>query len=52
MTNQELFDILSEYEAKLFYAYCADPKNEALKAARAAARKALEDFAKATGCHN
>lgn len=52
MTNQELFDILAEYEAKLFYAYCADPKNEALKAAHAAARKALEDFAKATGCHN
>jgi hypothetical protein len=49
---QELFEILAEYEAKLFYAYCADPQNDVLKAAHAAARKALEEFAKVTGCHN
>lgn len=52
MTNQEIFDILSENEMKLFYAVCADKENEELKAAHSAARKALESFAKATGCCN
>lgn len=52
MTTQEIFDTLAENESKLFYASCRDPKNEGLKAAHAAARQALEAFAKATGCHN
>lgn len=52
MTNQEIFDTLAENECKLFYASCRDPHNAELKAAHAAAKAALESFAKATGCHN
>ena len=52
MTNQEIFETLSENEMKLFYAVCADSSNKELKAAYAAARQALEAFAKATGCCN
>ena len=52
MTNQEIFEMLADNEEKLFYAYCADRENEELKAAHAAAKKALEEFAKRTGCHN
>lgn len=52
MTTQEIFDTLADNECKLFYAVCSDPKNEDLKAAHAAAKQALEAFAKATGCHN
>ena len=52
MTTQEIFDTLADNEQKLFYASCADKNNTELKAAHAAARKALESFAKATGCHN
>ena len=51
MTNQEIFDILAENECKLCYAYWAN-KTPELKAAHEAAKRALEDFAKATGCHN
>lgn len=52
MTTQEIFDTLADNECKLFYAVCRDPKNEELKTAHAAAKQALEAFAKATGCHN
>lgn len=52
MTNEEIFDTLAENEFRLFYAASRNPENEALKAAHAAARAALEAFAKATGCHN
>lgn len=52
MTNQEIFETLSENESKLFYAYCADRENLELKAAHEAAKKALIAFASATGCHN
>lgn len=52
MTTQEIFDTLAENECKLFYASCHEPQNESLKIAHAAARQALETFAKATGCHN
>lgn len=52
MTNQEIFDVLAENECKLFYAYCADSKNEELKAAHQAAKQALIAFANLTGCHN
>ncbi len=52
MTAQEIFDTLAENESKLFYATCHDPKNEDLKNAHAAAKQALEAYAKATGCHN
>ena len=51
MTNQEIFEMLSENESKLFYAYSANPTEE-MKAAHRSAREALEAFAKATGCHN
>lgn len=51
MTNQEIFEILAENECKLFYAYCAN-KTPELKEAHESAKKALESFAKATGCHN
>ena len=52
MDKQEIFEILADNEQKLFYASCADKNNAELKAAYAAARQALESFAKATGCHN
>lgn len=52
MTNQEIFEMLAENEQKLFYASCSDTGNAELKAAHAAAKKALESFAKVTGCHN
>ena len=52
MTTQEIFDTLAENESKLFYASSRDPKNDGLRAAHAAAKQALEAFAKATGCHN
>lgn len=51
MSNQEIFEMLSENESKLFYAYCANPTEE-MKAAHKAAKEAIEAFAKATGCHN
>lgn len=51
MSNQEIFEMLSENESKLFYAYSANPTEE-MKAAHEAARKALETFAKVNGCHN
>jgi hypothetical protein len=52
MTNQEIFDMLSENESRLFYASNQNPENNELKEAHAAARSALIAFAKATGCHN
>lgn len=52
MTNQEIFEMLADNEQKLFYASCADKNNAELKARHTAARKALEAFSKATGCHN
>ncbi len=52
MTNQEIFDILSDNEEKLFYAWCKDKDNAELKAAHVAARAALVAFSQATGCHN
>ena len=52
MSNQEIFEMLADNEQKLFYASCADKNNAELEAAHAAARKVLEAFAKATGCHN
>ena len=51
MSNKEIFEMLSENESKLFYAYSANPTSE-MKAAHKAAKEALEAFAKATGCHN
>lgn len=52
MSNQEIFEMLADNEMNLFYAHCREPENEVLKAAHYAAKQALEDFAKATGCHN
>ena len=49
MNTNEILDVLAENESKLFYAFCRDPKNERLKSAHAAAKKALEDYAKAIG---
>jgi hypothetical protein len=56
MNNQEIFDMLADIEEKLFSAlfhYGFDGAATAeMKAAHAAAKQALEAFAKATGCHN
>lgn len=52
MSNQQIFDILADNEETLFYALCEDRENAELKAAHEAAKKDLESFAKATGCHN
>ena len=49
MTTNEILDVLAENESKLFYAFCRDPKNEGLKMAHEAAKKALEDYAKSAG---
>lgn len=51
MNDREIFEMLADNEEKLFYAYCAN-KTDELKNAHAAAKQALEAFAKATGCHN
>ena len=52
MSNQEIFEMLTDAECELFHMATDDPKNEDLKAAHAAARQALELFAKSTGWHN
>lgn len=52
MTNQEIFEMLSDNESKLFYALCRNRENEALKLAHESAKQSLEAFALATGCHN
>lgn len=52
MTNQEIFEMLSEVESNLFYAVSREPENAELKEAHMHAREALVAFAKATGCHN
>ena len=52
MSDQEIFEILSDNESCLFYACCANKGNEVLEAAHEAAKQALEIYAKATGCHN
>ena len=55
MSNQEIFEMLADTECELFHKWTDMPngeEREAIKAAHAAARKALEAFAKATGCHN
>ena len=52
MTDQEIFEIFADHEEKLFYALCNDKGNEPLKAAHESAKRSLEAFALATGCHN
>ena len=52
MTNNEIFEMLANAESELFYKSNADRDNAELKAAHIAAKQALEQFAKATGCHN
>ena len=49
MNNEKILEILSENECKLFYAFCADSKTEALRKAHLAAKEALETFAKEAG---
>ena len=49
MNEHEILDMLSENECKLFYAYCANPENESIKAAHAAAKEALESYARQIG---
>lgn len=51
MTNQQIFELLSEHESKLFYALDDDPNNEALRAAYKSAKQTLINFAHATGYH-
>lgn len=52
MSINEIFDMLADAECELYHKATDNPENEELKAAHAAARQALEAFAKATGCHN
>ena len=51
MTNQEIFNMLSDLEEATFYADIRSQTKETLQA-HEQAKKALESFAKATGCHN
>ena len=51
MSNEEIIDLLADAECELFHRATDDPENEDLKAAHAAARQALEMFAKSTGWH-
>ena len=51
MTDQELFEALSELECTLFYADDYNP-TDARKAAHEAVNNALIAFSEATGCHN
>ena len=51
MTNQEIFNILSEREEKLFYIYCNN-KNEQTKADHERAKNNLIEFVNRTGCKN
>lgn len=56
MSNQEIFEMLADVECELFHKWAdmdpQEPGYEEIKAAHQAARKALETFARATGCHN
>ena len=52
MTNDEIFEMLSEIESNLFYASSHEPDNDRLAEANMYVRKALVAFTKATGCHN
>ena len=49
MNNQQILETLAENECKLFYAFCADSENEALRKAHLAAKEALVTFAKEAG---
>lgn len=53
--SQKIFEILADAETNAFYAYahCENAElKEMLKENLASAKRALETFAKATGCHN
>lgn len=53
--NQKIFEMLADAETNAFYAYthCENVElKEMLKENLASAKRALETFAKATGCHN
>lgn len=52
MTAQEIFIMLAENESKLFYAKMQNKDNQHIADAHAAAKKALEEYAATTGCHN
>lgn len=53
--NQKIFDVLADAEANAFYAYAHCENMELkkfLKKNHESAKRALEEFAKATGCQN
>ena len=53
--NQKIFEMLADAEQNAFYTFadCEDAElKKILKANWQSAKKALETFAKATGCHN
>lgn len=52
MTNQEIFEMLSEAESHMFEAMMRNSDNQDLIHAVAYLRCSLTAFAKATGCHN
>lgn len=49
MNDKKVLEMLSELECDLFHASTDNPEHTALKEAHATVRKALENFAKATG---
>lgn len=49
---QEVFDHLAEAECALFYLSLRNREDELLQKSHAAAKLALQLFAKAAGCHN
>lgn len=53
--NQKIFEMLADAETNAFYAYthCEDAELKGiLKENLASAKRTLEAFAMATGCHN
>lgn len=52
MSNEEVFDLLSDNEERLFYASRYDKNNAAIMAAYEAYKTALVEFSRATGIKN
>lgn len=50
--TEKVFDILAYTEEQLFYAWCKNNSNSALKEAHEAVKKAFENFASSTKLHN
>lgn len=51
MSNQQIFDLLSDLEERLFYIDISYQEKDTT-AAHELSKRILEAFANATGCHN